>query len=90
MEDKHEITYEIFEDGYDISIDGEVKYRQRDPYSKLFKPDGTYEENAELHVQMIEEELNPSIPEPTPEEILRGDVDYIALMEDLDLPSYNE
>jgi len=78
-------TYEIFDDGYDISKDGVVILTQRDPYGKVFDPDGTYEENAILHI----EELTQPAPEPQPTEyeILRGDIDFLALMEDVTLPS---
>ena len=50
--DKH--SYEIFEDGYDIYLNGETWISQRKPYDKVYKPDGTYEENALIQL----EELN--------------------------------
>ena len=81
-----EWSYEIFDDGYELfSING-THMIQRDPYGKLFIPDGSYEENA---LAQLEEMTRPAPPEPPSEnEILRADIDYIALMEDLELPSY--
>ena len=77
--------YVLYNDGYDIiDTDDRVILTQRDPYAKVFKEDGTYEENAIIHVDM----LNKSdTPEPTPQEVLRADIDYLALMIDVDLPS---
>lgn len=60
--DKH--SYEIFEDGYDIYLNGETWISQRKPYDKVYKPDGTYEENALIQL----EELNAPPVERAEEE----------------------
>lgn len=80
--------YEVVEDGYDI-FQGEIKIiTQHDPYGKVFDPNGSYEENCLLQLdQMTAPKPEPPAPGPTPEEMLRADVDYIAIMEDLTLPS---
>jgi hypothetical protein len=49
--DEENITYEIFEDGYDIYLNGEPWISQRAPYDKMFLPDGTYEENAKAQIE---------------------------------------
>lgn len=78
--------YEILENGYDIYFKGGKIIEQHDPYGKVFKADGTYEENA---IIQLDDLSTPVSPTPSQEEINRADIDYIALMEDLDLPSYN-
>ena len=84
-------SYEILEDGYQIysinHMEGDSPYVvQRDPYGKVFLPDGTYEENCLKQLKQMT--APPAPPQPSQEELMRGDIDYIALMEDLDLPSY--
>lgn len=81
-------TYKVFDDGYDIYRDGEIIITQRVPYDKMFLPNGTYEENAEAHIATLDQ---PPVPyAPTEGEKLRADVDYLALMTDVDLPSQQE
>ena len=38
--------YEILDNGYDIYIDGRLTITQHDQYSNIYKPNGTFEENA--------------------------------------------
>lgn len=83
-------TYKIFEDGYDIYREGDLIITQRTPYDKLFLPDGTYEENAEAQIASLENSSEPTPAVPTEEEKLRADVDYLALIADVDLPSQKE
>ena len=71
------VEYSIESDGYSIYLDGKEWVKQRDPYGKIFVPDGTYEDNA---LAQIEEICNPAEPAPTKEEQLRADIDYIAAM----------
>lgn len=82
------LSYELFDDGYDIytTVDGRTRQllTQRDPYGKLFIPDGTYEENAIAHCKSMSDIPKP---DPTPEEKARADLDFLALMMDIDLPS---
>lgn len=84
------ISYEIFEDGYDIYDGNQSWITQREPYAKLFIPDGTYEENAIAHCEDLTRPIPPQPYIPTEEEKLRADVDYIALMSDYVLPSEEE
>ena len=80
-------SYEIFDDGYDIYENDNVTMTQRDPFGKVFIPDGTYEENALFQIDQI---VHPAPVPPTPEEKNRADIDYMALMLDIDLPSEEE
>lgn len=84
------ISYEVFGDGYDIYDYGHSWITQREPYAKLFVPDGTYEENAIAHCEDLTKPAPPQPYIPTEEEKLRADVDYIALMSDITLPSEEE
>jgi hypothetical protein len=83
------LSYEIFDDGYDIfNVDlpqPEVPWiSQREPYSHLFVSGGTYEENALAHLKSI---VGPEKPKPDIRDVFRADLDYLALMMDVDLPS---
>ena len=71
------VGYSIEENGYSIYLDKNLWISQPDPYGKLYVPDGSYEDNA---LAQIEEICNPPEPEPTAEDQLRADVDYIAAM----------
>ena len=48
-----DITYKVFDDGYDIYLNGELWITQRAPYDKMFVPDGTYEDNAKEQIKQI-------------------------------------
>lgn len=74
--------YEIFEDGYEIYYDASV-ISQRGIYSHPYLLEGTYEENCLAQL----EDLSRPVDSSTDADALRADVDYIALMENLDLPS---
>lgn len=82
------LSYELFNDGYDIYVTTDGRTRkvltQRDPYGKTFIPDGTYEENAIAHCKAMS-----GVPKPEPSNIdkTRADLDFLALMMDVDLPS---
>lgn len=52
--------YEIFDNGYDVYSKDGCYITQRDQYSKVYKPDGTYEENALLQLK----ELTTILEEP--------------------------
>lgn len=84
-------SYEVLPDGYDI-YENDVKIiTQHDPYGKVFKKNGTYEENAIIQLdQMTAPQPEPEPVGPSEEEKLRADVDYIAIMTDLTLPSQEE
>lgn len=53
------LSYEIFKTGYDIfnryQSEEDPWITQRDPYGKIFVPDGTYEENALAQLKQITE-----------------------------------
>ena len=73
----NKVGYSIENNGYTIYIDENAWITQPDPYGKLYVPDGTYEENC---LAQIEEICNTPEPEPTSEEQLRADIDYISAM----------
>lgn len=76
-------TYELFNDGYDIYKDGNLVTTQREPYAHVYKSNGTYEENAILQIETLKESDSAT----TEAEVMRADIDYLALMTDVDLPS---
>lgn len=76
------VGYSIENNGYTIYLDEKPWITQPDPYGKLYVPDGSYEDNA---LAQIEEIVNPPEPEPTAEDRLRADVDYIAAMTGVNL-----
>ena len=76
-------SYIIFDDGYDIYKNGEPILTQREPYAHVFKHNGTYEENAIAQIEdMVSTDSEISNIEKT-----RSDLDYLALMMDVELPS---
>jgi hypothetical protein len=80
-------TYEIFEDGYDIFKYGKPYITQREPLANLFVPAGNYEDNAKAQIKEIED----SDPEgPSLADKNRADIDFMALMLDIDLPTEEE
>ena len=84
------LSYEVFADGYDIYDYGHPWIRQHDPYGKVILPEGTYEENAIEHCRQLSLPPEPYVPQPTDPEVLRADMDYMALMLDVNLPSEEE
>lgn len=76
------VGYSIKDDGYEIYLDGNLWITQLDQYARPIIPDGSYEENC---LAQIEEICNPPEPEPTEEEKLRADVDYIAAVTGIEL-----
>jgi hypothetical protein len=82
-------SYKLYDDGYDILNENDaVVLTQRKPYAKTFIPKGTYEDNAKAHIN----ELNapPEPYEPSLAEKNRADIDFMALMLDVDLPTEEE
>lgn len=59
-------SYEIFDDGYDIYLDGQPHITQREPYAHVYAPEGTYEENALLQLESLTAPVdeNPEEEEP--------------------------
>lgn len=76
-------TYELFNDGYDIYKDGNLVATQREPYAHVYKNNGTYEENATLQI----ESLIAGDESTSDVEVMRADIDYLAIMTDVELPS---
>lgn len=75
-------SYEVYDDGYEIFSDGVKIIKQREPYGKPIDRTKSYEENAILHIESL------LAPKPIDsQEIMRADLDYVAIMEDLTLPS---
>ena len=81
--DEKKIEYEILENGYDIYLGGNLWITQHDQYAHPILTNGTFEENC---LAQIEEITTPREPVIAPEDQLRADVDYIALMTNVDLP----
>ena len=71
------IGYEIVDDGYIIYLDGEEFLSQTGDRSKLFVPNGTYEENMNIQIGVLANTPNDEEPNIVQ---LRADVDYIAAM----------
>ena len=80
--DEKKIEYEILENGYNIYLGGNLWITQHDQYAHPLIPDGTFEQNC---LAQIEEITTPREPVIAPEDQLRADVDYIALMTNVDL-----
>lgn len=82
-------SYKLYDNGYDIVDENDaVILKQREPYTNVIIPNGTYEDNAKAQVDELNRPPKPYVP--TEEEKLRADVDYIALMSDYVLPSEEE
>ena len=50
------ISYEFFDDGYDIYLEGKPWISQRAPYNKIYKADGTDEENCMIQLEELTRE----------------------------------
>lgn len=83
-------SYKIVEDGYYIySTDG-IKISQRGLYAHPFKTDGTYEENAILQIENIIKTREDSKKDTSILEVNQANIDYLALMLDVELPNQEE
>lgn len=78
-------TYEIFEDGYDIYKYGKPYITQREPVTNLFVPAGNYEDNAKAQIEELLANEGPSLADKN-----RADIDFMALMLDVELPTEEE
>ena len=56
------ISYEIFEDGYEIYLDGTLWIKQRGEYSKPIDKELSYEENCLAQIEEITTVVEPSNP----------------------------
>ena len=80
--DNKKLEYEILDNGYNIYLGGNLWITQHDQYAHPLIPDGTFEDNC---LAQIEEITTPREPVVAPVDQLRADVDYIALMTNVDL-----
>lgn len=81
-----EYSYTLYDDGYEIEYYDKVIIRQRGEYGKPYRGDKSYEENCLMQL----EELVNSKDIPADNDKLRADLDYMALMLDVTLPSEEE
>ena len=56
------ISYEIFEDGYEIYLDGTLWIKQRGQYGKPVDSAKSYEENCLAQIEEITSVVEPSNP----------------------------
>lgn len=77
--------YQIFPDGYELWGNNGCYITQHAPHDKVFIPNGSYEDNAKAQIDILTQP-----PLPISEDVLRADIDYLALMTDVDLPSQEE
>ena len=56
------ISYEIFEDGYEIYLDGTLWIKQRGEYSKPIDKELSFEENCLAQIEEITKVVEPSNP----------------------------
>ena len=56
------ISYEIFEDGYEIYLDGVLWIKQRGQYGKPIDKELSYEENCLAQIEEITTVIEPSNP----------------------------
>lgn len=61
------ISYEIKNNGYNIYLDGKLWITQPEPYTNLYVPEGTYEENCLAQLAELTRE-----PEPVETEFDKG------------------
>lgn len=52
-----QLSYEIFEDGYELHLNGERWMVQHEP--NILFPELSYEENAVKHCEMVQDEIDP-------------------------------
>lgn len=71
------LSYEIKDNGYEIFLDNNLWITQYEPYAKVFKADGTYEENCLLQL----EELSRPPIEPNNDYGLPNDI-YNSIIDD--------
>ena len=55
-----QISYELFDDGYDIYYNDNPWISQRAPYNRVYKANGTNEENCLLQLATLAEDSSES------------------------------
>ena len=56
------VSYELFDDGYEIYLDGTLWIKQRGEYSKPIDKDKSFEENCLAQIEEITTVVEPSNP----------------------------
>lgn len=72
------LSYEIFDNGYDIFVDGNLSYTQRKPYIPY--PNLSYQENAIRQIMRIAGVEEPT-PEPQPTQLDTIEENQLIIME---------
>lgn len=80
---REQLTYEVFDDGYDIFIDGRLTYTQHEPFIPY--PNKTYAENAEAHIGSILEVANAEPPKTIVDELADLKIQQVESEIDIDL-----
>ena len=79
------ISYLIEPNGYSIYLDNQLWMEQHDDCSKLFKSDGTYEENCIMQIEDIVASFENSKSKRDEVSEIKAQIEYIAMMSDVDL-----
>lgn len=62
------ISYEIFDDGYNIYLDGAIWITQHEPYGHPMDATKSYEENCLMQIEELTTPVEP-VPDPTEQRI---------------------
>ena len=57
------VSYEIFDDGYDIYLDGSLWISQHEPYGHPMDASKSYEENCLLQIEELTAPVEPDMTE---------------------------
>ena len=79
------ISYLIEPNGYSIYLDNQLWMTQYDNCSKLFKADGTYEENCIMQIEDMVKSYEAGLKNQADEKTMRAQIEYLAMMADVDL-----
>ena len=79
------ISYLIEPNGYSIYLDNQLWMTQHDDCSKLFKSDGTYEENCIMQIEDIVASFENSKSKRDDVSEIKAQIEYLAMMADVDL-----
>lgn len=79
------ISYLIEPNGYSIYLDNQLWMTQYDNCSKLFKADGTYEENCIMQIEDMVASFENAKSKRDEVSEMKSQIEYIAMMSDVDL-----
>ena len=85
-----EYSYEIFDDGYDIFLNDKKIITQHEPFGKPCDVNKSYEENAIMQIEEIINDEKQRKHNEMLSEINQANIDYLALMLDVELPNQEE